>query len=116
MGIAQTLRQDLGLELDLACESLDDGRLANPSFTHEHRRICTFAMAEYLDNLSYIFAAPDDRRQLVLTRQLIQANAEVLKIRRKLIPAPVLLLFFLVAADPRRYLLHHHLAIGAQSP
>src|SRR2546429_9645745 len=73
-------------------------------------------MAEYLDNLSYFFAAPDDRRQLVLTCQLIQANAEMLEIWRKLITASVPLFFFFVAADARRYLLHHHLSIGAEAP
>src|SRR6185295_6304790 len=111
---AQSLRNAVRFEFDLARESFYNGRFSYSGFSNQHRRVRAFAMAKNLDHLSDFFAPADDRRQLVLPSQFVKAYAEVLEIRRQLIAAPVLLFPFLVTAHASRYLLHNHLAIRAK--
>ena len=114
MSVAQTLRQRLRLKLDLARESFDHGGLTDAGFADEHRRVGALAVAKDFDHLANLFVAPDDRRQLVLASQLVEADAEVLQVRRQLVAAAVLLFLLFVAAHAGLNLLYDHLAVSAE--
>ena len=112
--VAKTRRNFFRLKLDQARESFDDRRLADARLADEHRRIRPLAVAEDLDHLLNLLLAPDGRRNLVLPRQLVERNAEVLEVRRQLELLLVLLLFLFARADACAHVLDDRLGVHAE--
>ena len=72
-------------EFDHTGESFDDGGLADARLADEHRRIGPLAVAEDFDHLLDLALTPDDRRQFVLPRELVERDAEMFEVRRKFV-------------------------------
>src|ERR1051325_9163700 len=116
VGIAQALRDAFRLHLDLAREAFDHSRLADARFPDEHRRVRALAVAEYFNHLPDLLITANDRRELVLPRELVETNPEVFEVRRKLVTAAIFLFLLLVTANAGLYFLHHHLPVGPKPP
>ena len=71
-------------------------------------------MAEDLDHLLQLGVAPEDRRQLVLPREQIQVDGELLEKRRQLVALAQLLVAQLDVADDRQQARDDGVAVGAE--
>ena len=73
-----------GLELDPPRQPFGDRGLADARLAEQQDRVGALAMAEDLEHLIHLGVAAEERRQLVLPRQLVQVGGEVLQERRQL--------------------------------
>ena len=72
------------LELDPPGESLGNRRLADAGLAEQQHGVGAFAVAQNLEHLIHLGLAAEDRRNPVLTRELIQIGREMLEERRQL--------------------------------
>ena len=79
-----------------------DRRLADAGLAEQQHRVGALAVAEDLEHLVHLEVAAEDRRDLVLTRELVQVGGEVLEERRQLEALLQALLAQLVVAHARR--------------
>jgi hypothetical protein len=84
LAVAQPDRNSLGLELEASRKAFGDGGLTDARLTQEQHGVRALAMAEDLEHLIHLDFPPEDGRNLVLSRELVQVRREVLEERRKL--------------------------------
>src|SRR5262249_42467655 len=108
VSVSESLGDGVGLKFNLASETLDDRGLSDAGLADEHRGVRALSMAEYFDDLTNLLASADDRRELVLSGEFVEADTKMFEVRRQLVPAPVALFLLLVVADSRLNLLHNH--------
>ena len=101
------------LELDEPGETFGDGGLAHSRLPDEQYRVGAFAVAEDLEDLRHLGIAPEERRQLILPREVIQIGGEVFEEGRQLEALPETLVALLVVPQPAREPRHDHLGIHA---
>ena len=102
LAVAQADRHLLRLELDPARQAFGDGGLADARLAEQQHRVGALAVAEDLEHLVHLGVAAEDRRKLVLPRELVQVRREVLEERRQLEALLQPLVAQLVVAHPRR--------------
>ncbi len=113
VGVLEPRRQAFRFKFYLSGQALDDRGLADTRLAHQHRRVSPFAMTQDFYHLTDLFVSSNDRRELVLASQLVQADAKMFQIWGKFIPAAIFFFLFLVTADSGLNLLHDHLPIRA---
>ncbi len=116
LAVAQTHRHAIRLELDAPRQAFGNRRLADAGLAEQQHRIGPLAVAEDLQHLIHLEIAAEDRRDLVLPRELIQVRGEVLEKRRQLEALLEALLAQLVVAHPRREPRHEGLGLDAVAP
>ena len=84
LAVAQADRHLLGLELDPAGEPFGNGGLADSWLAEQQHGVGALAMAQDLEHLVHLVVAPEHRRHLVLTRELVEVGREVLEKGRQL--------------------------------
>ena len=114
LAVAQADGHAIGLELDEPRQSLGDRRLAHARLAEQQHRVGALAVAENLEHLHHLGIAAEERRDLVLARQVIQVGREVLQEGRQLEALLQALLALLVVAHARRQPRHHRLGIDTQ--
>ncbi len=102
LAVAQAHRHGVRLELDASRQPLGDRRLADARLAEQQHRVGALAVAEDLEDLIHLEIAAEDRRDLVLPRELVQIGGEVLQERRQLEALLQPLFAQLVVAHPRR--------------
>ncbi len=102
LAIAQPDGDLVGLEFEAARETFGNRRLAHTGLPEQQDRIGALPMAEDLEHLIHLQLAAEDRRNPVLTCELIQVRGEVLEERRQLEPLPEPLVAQLVVAHAGR--------------
>ena len=101
LAVAQPDRDRLGRELDAPREPFRDRRLADAGLAEQQHRVGALAVAEDLEHAVHLGVAAEDRRDLVLARELVQVGREVFEERRQLEALLQPLLAQLVVAHPR---------------
>ena len=100
LAVAQADRHAVGLEFEAPRDPFGDGRLADARLAQEQDGIRALAMTEDLENALHLGVAPEDGRDLVLPRELVEVGGEVLQERRQLEPFLEPLLAQFVIAHP----------------
>ena len=113
LAVAQADRHLLRLELDAARQPFGDRRLADARLAEQQHRVGALAVAEDLEHLLHLGVAAEDRRNLVLARELVQVGGEVLEERRQLEALLQPLLAQLVVAHPRGEPRHERFRLDA---
>lgn len=116
MGIPQTRGDAFGVEFDELREPFDNSRLPNARISDEHDGISALAVAEDLHHLPQLLLSTDERWQLILASELIEADAEMLQIGRQFVATTEAFFPLLARAHARDDLLQDDVRVCAEPP